>query len=680
MPLSVRLPFVVCLIALVTAPVSARRQPTLEFVWAGTATVSDVFHPGRAFDPTEWSGSVRDDRTVQVRVKEDRHIDVTDDQGRLIGQITFLVDNGSTWAGSVQHAEVHLGSVRISGTGSGSGKAMAVGAIYRSAVTPNPLADVLADGTYYLYVGLDGPISYTQTITEPNRKPEVSQSQSTSAFSSGDMRLGYWLTTTPNPATAAALRASLARPVPPGVVTIDGPRVLAGGRMAGTYGKEYTSGDAKGTMLTADWDLAVTTNLRVTLTETPAEWRPTWNGDTSVTASVDPALGVKGRFRFTLDNVSHEKGYAMNSGTTSNPDLGFPEEQPQPMVVHPATSEGPWIVETSEESTSATAVVRALDYGAWGRVKAEFFAGGIWVPAETSRGQAFASIPLDDNGDHIADHWMDRHGLSGHAANEDADSEPAGANGGDGFSNYEEYRGFVVGGSWTETDPTRKEVFVNNEASIDGCGDFSSTGLVCLLNNADEYDADRVVNFNRGHATAGPQKGLLLVSGTIGNGVLGQTVLAVPNEGSEITLDLGYIATFNELGVTDTGTFTALPVARASVIAHELGHAVNIDHHGNNDAGPACGGGLVGEVALWGGAYSGDRGCFMSYARAQRYQRADGSCHTWAWPHQWGSSICTSKAGTGINAGPDRLDAGQPVPASGDATHGDCQHQLRLRR
>jgi hypothetical protein len=70
----------------------------------------------------------------------------------------------------------------------------------------------------------------------------------------------------------------------------------------------------------------------------------------------------------------------------------------------------------------------------------------------------------------------------------------------------------------------------------------------------------------------------------------------------------------------------------------------------------------------------------MSYAKAQRYQRADGSCHTWVWPHQWGSSICTSKAGTGINAGPERLDAGQLVPASGDATHGDCQHQLRLRR
>ncbi len=668
----------VCLLLVFTTPITARRQaagPT--FQWTGSGTVSSVFYPGRAFDPADWSGSVRDDRTVQFRVRESRRVSVNDAQGRLVGEIAFLEDNGSTWTGSVQHAEVHLGSIRLSGAGGGSGTAVVTGVVYRSAVTPDPLADVLGDGSYLLQANLGGPISYQLTQTEANRKPEVSQEQSIGMFSAGDGRLAWWLTTTPTPVTPEAVRASLARTPPPGVITIDTARRLDNGRMAGDYNQDLT-GDAKGTVLTASWSLERTVDVTVTLTETPPTWRPEWYALSTYTASVDPSSGVKGRFRFRLQDVSTETGIAMNAGFGNHPDLMFAEEQPQPMT---GRSPDGLSIETAGESSSASVAVTALDYGAWGRLTAEMFVNGTWVPARTERGHAYASIPLDANGDHIADEWLELRGISRSSASDDVDSAPSGANTGDGFSTYEEYRGFMVGGTWTDTDPTWKDLFINNEATPDGCGDFPSTGVICQIIGSDEYDGSRVVNFNRGYATAGPQKGLVLVSAMIGNGVLGQTTRAIPNEGTPITLDLGYIAQFNIPVVTTEGAPpTPLPTARRSVIAHEIGHAVNIDHHGNHEAGSACGGGVASAVALWGGAYSGDRACFMSYARALRYQRADGTCHQWAWPHQWGSAICSSQTGTGINAGPERVEDGRPMPVSGDATHGDCIHQLRLRR
>jgi len=688
MPVMVRRVFVICLLAALTTPLAARRQgiaPT--FVWTGTATVSHAFYPGRGFDPAEWSGSVRDDRTVSVRVKEARHIDVTDAEGRLIGQIVHLEDDGSTWAGSVQHNEIHLGSIRITGAGAGSGPASVTGLVYRSAVTPNPVADLVADGAYFLTATLGPEINYARRVTEEGRLVETSDESSMSQLDAGDARIAFWLAMAPSPATEAGLRAAFARPLPPGVVAIDAPRVLTGGRMADRYSRDGT-GDAKGTVFTSEWSLARNTNVRVTLSEVDASWRPTFGGTTTLTATVDPSVNLKSRFRFTLYGVSREPGISLNDGGGSNLDLQFDAAQPQAMIPAIATADG-WTIETTADAASAAVTVRAMDYGAWGRLKAEFFAGGAWVTATTTRAGDFASVPLDDNNDHIADRWLEDAGLSGHAAAEDADSGPEGANTGDGYSNYEEYRGFEAWGSWLSTDPTWKELFVNNEANNDECGDFTSTGIVCVLIDADEYDADRVVNFNRQYATAGPQKGLLVLSGALTTapdgservGVLGETVLAVPNEGSPIVIDPAAISIYNRQGVSDEGLLTPIPNARRSVLAHEIGHAVNIDHHGTNVSGTACGGsGAAGEVSVWGGAYSGDRACFMSYARPLQYQRSDGTCHEWVWPHQWGDTICRTKAGTGVNAGPERLEDGKPLPAAGDASNGDCRHQLRLVR
>lgn len=683
---------IVTLLLAATAPIAARRQnSSASYSWIGTGSVSFSFKPAEAFAANDFAGALRDERTIQLRVKESRQTDVTDANGKLIGQIIIFADDGTRWTGSVKDTESHLGAITFNGSGSGSGGAQVFGAMYRSAVTPNPLADVLPDGAYTLTAVLTPSIKYLFTLTENGKLLDRSNEDSQSQLVMGDGRLAVWMAMAGSTPTEASLRATIARPLPGQPTTEGRSRVLEGGRMTGNW--DHLPWMQAGNSGSGTWSLNRVANVHPTLTEAPREWRPQMLSETSFTASVDPSLGIKGRFRFTLYEVSTEPGTCMNSGSGEKLDLAFSPTQPAAMTKPDETTDG-WTIETTTERTSATVNVRALDYGAWGKLKAEIFVGGQWQLATTARGSTFAAIPLDDDGDHIADEWMALAGISGHPAAEDGDSGPAGANDGDGLSNYEEYRGFMVSGLWTDTDPTIKDLFINNEATMDGCGFFTSTGVMCQMINADEYKQDgapqthRVVNFRAHYATAGTQKGLLLTAEglqtTIGPGTLGVTYPAVgpPNDVNHIGLDLHFIAEFNERGVTDAGAITPITDARMSVIAHELGHAVNIDHHGSNGATTACGssGVAVGEIAVWGGAYSGDRACFMSYARADQYQRADGSCYEWPWAHQWGRAICRSRAGTGINAGPERVEDGHPLPASGDATNGDCAHHLRIKK
>lgn len=677
---------VVAVLLVSTSPLGARRQsPGASYSWVGTGSVSWTFAPAVAFSASDYAGALHDERTIQLRVKETRQRSVTDANGTLIGQIVAFEDDGTTWTGSVVDTESHLGSIKFDGQGSGSGGAQVFGAMYRSAVTPNPLADVLPDGAYTMTVILSPPIKYLFTLTENGKLLERSNEESAAQLVIGDGRMAMWLALSGKQPTEASLRAAIARPIPGQPVTEGRGRVLEGDRMHGQW--DHLPWMQQGTTGSGTWSLNRVVTVHPTLTETPNDWRPEWMGETAFTAAIDPSLGQKGRFRFTLYEVSREPGTCMNYGGGTGPDLDFGATQPAAMTAPTATADG-WTIETTADSASATVNVRALDYGAWGKLKAEVFVGGGWQLATTQSGQSYATIPLDKNNDHIADQWMVTNEIVGQRPEDDADAIPDGKNTGDGMSNYEEYRGFMVHGQWTDTDPRYKDLFINNEATMDGCGAFPSTGVFCELINSEEYDANRVVNFNAHNATAGPQKGILIISEdlqtTVAPGTLGATYpdSLPPNDIDHIGLDLPFIAKFNERGVTDAGAITPITTARMSVIAHELGHAVGIDHHGSNGATTACGssGVEVGDVAIWGGAYSGDRACFMSYPRPSRYQRPDGSCYDWPWPHSWGLSICASRAGTGINAGPTRIEDGHPLPASGDATKGDCAHQLRIKK
>jgi len=200
-----------------------------------------------------------------------------------------------------------------------------------------------------------------------------------------------------------------------------------------------------------------------------------------------------------------------------------------------------------------------------------------------------------------------------------------------------------------------------------GIGYFGRSGVVSFVVDEGELDADRVANFNRGYATAGRQKGLHLVDQVLDPGTVGlvEPDIGTPNTVTRVMVDTAQLAAFE---------WAALP----STIAHEMGHAVGLRHHGDWTRG-ACNGGEAGIIALWGGAHAGDTACVMSYSGARYYRGWDRSCYEYTWSPMWGSTFCPSKAGTGINAGARRMEDGHPMPVSGDGTHGDCQHAIRLK-
>lgn len=670
---------IVVLLTIAPVPTSARRQAGLKPIWLGSATVHWSFQPGIAFPGSDWNGSLSDTRAIELRVKEVGQRSVVDANGRLIGQVVQFEDAGTTWSGKVTESENQGGDIRLTGRGAGSGGATVMGVMYRSAVTPNPLADVIPDGTYTLYVVMNGAIPYTMKVIEDGKVVDSSDESSASSMFVGDALIGVALGR--GGSTEASMRAAVRMPPPPGVIVGDRLRALISDRMSGEATLNGT-GDALGSTHVVTWDLGLLLDLHPQLEDVAKTWRPDWMTQVTLKASIDPSLGVKGRFRFTLSDVSQEKGYALNKGRETTPDLAFADVQSTPMTPQPSPSNIS-IVVTTADVTEATVTIDVRDYGAWGRLKADVLVSGHWYPATTSRGHAFTSLPIDDNANHIADEWEELAGIVGHPANEDADSGPAGANDGDGFSNYEEYRGFYVNTEWQSTDPTIKDLFVYNESTPeDGCGYTSQSGVVCQTILLDEYDGDRVVNFNRAHATAGPQKGLHLMSEALGAGIMGQAFPAVgpPNDIDVIKIDHLKLQEALDTAAATGATGTALELIRKSVTAHEIGHGLNVYHHGDHTVGGTCSTSPDQLIAPWQGAFSGDRSCVMSYSVASRYQWRDGTCYDWAWPSEFGTKFCRSKAGTGFNAGSDRVVDGRPMPVSGDATVGDCQHAIRIKK
>ena len=149
--------------------------------------------------------------------------------------------------------------------------------------------------------------------------------------------------------------------------------------------------------------------------------------------------------------------------------------------------------------------------------------------------------------------------------------------------------------------------------------------------------------------------------------------------GGRISTDVaGTPNTIEWVGLDTEHSLIAFGAYFDAFVGHELGHAINMPHHGDLVANNRICPGNPMYIALRGGQYSGEWRCVMRYNEAQYYEGWDGRCYA-ADPEGVQNMYCTSKAGTERNAGPDRMENGMALPMAGDATVGTCMTHLTIR-
>jgi hypothetical protein len=322
-----------------------------------------------------------------------------------------------------------------------------------------------------------------------------------------------------------------------------------------------------------------------------------------------PALLVQARrFRFELVDSSCEPGVAMNfpllgpAAETQpvddpEPDLRFYlglfsgtlSQRDQKAMVDP--------LPTLDGKDSARIAVDAFDFGAY---------ANLTVVCELEDGREIAGIlktgttaditlPKRSDGSKIADSWRRKFKLGADDA-QDGDDEPMGdKNLGDGFSNYEEYRGFVVGGAHNRTLPNAKDLFIRNEigaAAAPGIWLFrDATDLkVHHKLKATEIPESRIMNANRSarspRSSQVSQHGLLLTYGTAKDHSSADFIDIFK---AWRPVNVKAVRILRTLG-PDDGELTELLTDEDAdqldaTIAHELAHAVGVRHHGRGDIG-----------------------------------------------------------------------------------------------
>lgn len=256
------------------------------------------------------------------------------------------------------------------------------------------------------------------------------------------------------------------------------------------------------------------------------------------------------------------------------------------------------IMSATQARNSADAWVSSRDYGGFGNVIATVTIGGFSIPAGVNGSTIYtqAQLPIDSNNNALADAWETQRNIPltpPVSPIADAEINQYGAPSGDGFTAYEEYRGFVLIGSHERTHPVdEQDVFVVDEAGIFA----ANSGIVTptttpfkfrrvpldAANPKDQNGTDPsqgVERLNRNFTNNGePIYALIVVSSQLPAGVLGRAeppergnILA--NDGFPVELDLQQI----QAKATNDGF--SLGVLTAQTLAHEIGHKFTLAHY-----------------------------------------------------------------------------------------------------
>jgi len=390
----------------------------------------------------------------------------------------------------------------------------------------------------------------------------------------------------------------------------------------------------------------------------------------------------KAKLTFELVDVSKEPGVCMNwpRNVKGDFDLRIDDSDTELEV----KNKGQW-AQTKEHHKEFRIFVKSYDYGAYGKlkVKAETKDGRpISVRVEGQSSQDELMIPLDNNNNHIADKYeRDFHIPGSKAADSDEDFIPEGdKNRGDGLTLYEEYRGFMTkNNKHVRSDPAKKTLFVYSRVphAKAGINLFSTQSRIEVfeLDKEDQMSPSRVINYNYhyAHKKETDQHGLKMIEAPLELGTPGMTKIGPPKNVDAVKIQKDFEKVYYG--------------SKALIIAHELGHAVKIEHHGDGDYD--CGdreycvnefermreacennaacirqyrGAVNFFIAVQGGENSGDDTCIMRYYEAHYYEKG--------WENKTFQPY-------GKDGRPTRYCSDKGTnPKTGDATRGNCMGQI----
>jgi len=261
------------------------------------------------------------------------------------------------------------------------------------------------------------------------------------------------------------------------------------------------------------------------------------------------------------------------------------------------------VTETSlddQQRPYAEAKIESLDFGARAelRVICELEDGRELVGLMKGEGgqQDLVRLPKMKGPDWIADVWRAENGVGNLAASDDAEKVEGQKDNGDGYTLYEEYRGWVVNGKHVEGDPKRKDFFVLDVNADAGAGirlfeALSQLRVHSRLRRSEMSQVTRLMNGNHRDAPHRVnQHGVWVKNFT--RSQLGDTGADTPVTKGGVAGRPGLTKGVGLLARNDAESVFNKPFnlpardtlfAYDRAIAHELLHSVGVEHHGSGD-------------------------------------------------------------------------------------------------
>jgi hypothetical protein len=346
--------------------------------------------------------------------------------------------------------------------------------------------------------------------------------------------------------------------------------------------------------------LALTTASTCQLTfSSPSlnSYLPTNGNSISFTATITPSTAT-GIIRFELYDISAYIGVAMNSGTQTTPDYDVSGSQTGfgSVVTEGSGASLVYKISTSAAVNSATININSRDFG--GRAKIRVYAvvgDGEIAGTYTGTSSTFARMPKDDNNNNMPDiGWTAEsaginESITAPASDDDKNPLGNGTNG-DGFTDFEEYRGVMVRGNHRRLNPFGKDLFIDSNVVVN-IGYANNLPLTKHWVLASELNSDRYANFNYTNSGFGGniaahinQRGLRVrqVSGfPCGLSCYGETTTtSVPANPNTTTGMAVYVDAIRYDSPPTTGSIAPGDMNDNSAISkttgHEVGHGIGM--------------------------------------------------------------------------------------------------------